>query len=79
MCDRVGALRAFGGLKSDRINYQEDRKLENEIMVEKREAISKFLVFVPLFAVVVGYLVAPFIIAAFGDFMAGMAEINTLT
>lgn len=79
MCDKVGALRAFGSLKSDRTNYQENRKLENEIMISNRVAISDFAMFVPFFAVVVGYLVVPFIVAAIGDFMAGMSEINTLT
>lgn len=79
MCDKISIKRAFGSLKSDRKNYQEKRKLENEISVANRASIANFLVFVPFMIVVVGYLVIPFVMAAIGDFTNMMDSVQSVT
>ena len=78
VCDRVGVTAAFNGLQGERRNYQEDRKLDNEISIAAKAAAGNFLAFLPFYGVIFGYMVIPYMIAAVGDFMSAMNQINEI-
>lgn len=59
--DKVGVRKAFNEIVVDRQNYQEKRKQENEITLKNRGAIANVIAFIPIGAVILFYLVYPFI------------------
>ncbi len=79
VCDRIGVEKAFNGLKSERKNYQEERKQENEISLATKASLGSFLAFLPCYFVIGLYLVVPYCIAAVGDMVASMAEVNSVS
>ena len=76
MCDRVGVETAFNGLSAERKNFQENRKLDNEIILENKVTIAEFLALTPAYGVVVGYITVPYILAAVGDFAGSMSAVQ---
>lgn len=79
VCDRVGVKQAFNGLQGERKNYQEDRKLDNEISINTKASLGNFLAFLPFYGVIFGYMLIPYIMAAVGDFMSAMNQINDVS
>lgn len=67
-CDRIGVEAAFNEISADRLNYQESRKQENEIELEKKSNTGMFIAFFPLYAVIIFYLAGPFVYGAMNMF-----------
>ena len=63
-CDRIGIEPAFNEISVDRINYQETRKQENEIMITKKAANASIVSFITFYTVIALYLVAPVVYGA---------------
>lgn len=61
MCDKIG-MKAFREVAVERRNFQEKRKLENEILIDNRASIGQFLSFIPLFTAIGLYLIVPFVV-----------------
>lgn len=61
-CDNVPVENAFEDLKSDRRFYMEKHKQDNEIILENKGAIARFLAFIPLYGIVIMKLIIPFAI-----------------
>lgn len=75
-CDRIGVEAAFTEISSDRQNYQETRKQENEIASSKKQNRVSFLIMVPTIAVIFLYLIVPFVYGAvtmYGDMQSMFA------
>lgn len=72
MVDRVGVKRAFDTVASERKNYQEMRKQENTISVNKRGTMAVFISMLPAYFVIGGYMIVPFVIAAVQKFQESM-------
>lgn len=79
MIDKNGILVAFNGIAGDRKNYQEDRKIENEISINNKAVIAQFLAMAPAWITVIGYLVVPLAIAAFGGIGSAISQLNDAT
>jgi hypothetical protein len=62
-CDLVSMETAFDEIVTDRENYYDRRKLENEISIQRRADIAKPLSFIPAVLVTV-YLLLPLLIAS---------------
>jgi hypothetical protein len=62
MCDKIGIEKAFDEIAVERVNYQEKRKLENEIYINDKSIIGKVIAFTPLFITIGLYLIIPFIV-----------------
>ena len=71
-CDIIPIDKAFDEIASDRENYHDRRKQENEISVQKRADIAKPLSFVPA-VLVVAYLIVPLMWASVQE-LSGFSE-----
>lgn len=78
MSDRIGIQKAFNEISVDRVNYQAKRKQENEMDIANKGSIASFLANIPMSAVVVGYLIYPFVMESMNQLTTYMAQINTL-
>lgn len=59
--DRIGISKAFSDIGSDRLYYVEKHKQENEIIINNKATIAKFIAFIPICMVICFVLVLPFI------------------
>ncbi len=64
--DKVGLATAFDELESDRDSFVKQMDAEEEIALRDRAAMAGFLAMIPLLAVILGYLVIPFIMNSLG-------------
>ena len=71
-CDTISIEKAFDEIASDRENYHDRRKQENEISVQKRADIAKPLSFIPA-VLVCTYLVLPLMVASL-SILQGISE-----
>jgi len=71
--DNVGVAAAFDEVVTEQINYKEQRKLNNEIVSNKRSNMGKLITFVPMGICIVGYLILPFVIMSW-NMMSTMSE-----
>jgi hypothetical protein len=62
-CDTISIEKAFDEIISDRENYYDRRKLENEVSIQKRADVAKPLSFIPAI-LVTAYLLLPLMIAS---------------
>lgn len=60
-CDRIGISRAFSDIESDRKYYIEKHRQDNEIIINNKALIAKFIAFIPICLVIIFILVVPFI------------------
>lgn len=60
--DKIPIVRAFDQLKVERSYYQEKRKLDNEITVNRKGLWGKIIAYVPLVSTIFLYLLLPFIL-----------------
>jgi hypothetical protein len=77
MVDKVGVHRAFSTVTSERKNYQEKRKQENEISVSEKGALANFISMIPAYVVIVAFMVAPYIIEAISEFSHALSDMQT--
>lgn len=59
--DKIAIDQAFDELKIERAYYQEKRKQDNEMILNKKGTWGKIIAFIPLTATVLFYLITPFI------------------
>ena len=71
-CDIIPIDKAFDEVSSDRENYHDRRKQENEISVQKRLNIAKPISFIPAI-LVIAYLTIPLMWASIQE-LAGFSE-----
>ncbi len=62
-CDSIAIYKAFDEIASDRENYHERRKLENEISVQKRADRAQFISWIPAVLIIV-YLIIPLLVTS---------------
>lgn len=60
-CDRIGICQAFSDIESDRKYYIEKHRQDNEIIINNKALIAKFIAFIPICLVIIFILVIPFI------------------
>jgi len=62
-CDVMDISKAFDDIKNDRQYYVEKHKQDNEVLIENKSAVAKFIAFIPLYGVVLFKLILPFVIS----------------
>ncbi|WP_040428632.1 hypothetical protein [Acetivibrio cellulolyticus] len=67
--DKIPIVRAFDQLKVERGYYQEKRKMDNEITLNKKGMWGKMIAFVPLIATIFLYILLPFILISINQLM----------
>ena len=63
--DEIGIEKAFDEVAADRQHFQEKRKQENEMNLNKRFELARFLAYIPAILVIGGYLILPFLIECY--------------
>lgn len=74
--DRIGIEKAFDEIEIDRINYQEKRKMDNEMNLQDKTSLGKVIAFIPFMITIGLYLILPFMIKGMSTFMGYMEQIN---
>jgi hypothetical protein len=75
-CDKVGIVKAFDEIKSDRNYFIEKRKQENEIIITNKAVIGKVLAYIPMFLTLVLYLILPFVLESISRLMGYIKQIQ---
>lgn len=60
-CDSIGISKAFSDIESDRRYYIEKHKQDNEIIINNKALIAKFIAFIPICIIIIFVLVIPFV------------------
>jgi hypothetical protein len=76
-CDMIPIDKAFDDIASDRENYQDRRKQENEISIQKRTDVAKPLSFVPAVLVTI-YLLLPLLFASLKELESFKESLSSL-
>lgn len=76
-CDSISIDKAFDEISSDRENYHDRRRQENEISVQKRADIAKPLSWIPV-AMILAYLTLPLMIASLKELEGFSEAINNI-
>lgn len=74
--DKITIEHAFDELKTEREYYQEKRKQDNEILVNRKGMWGKFIAFIPLGATIFLYLLLPFVLVSAAQLMEFSEEIS---
>lgn len=76
--DKITIEQAFDELKLEREYYQEKRKQDNEIMVNKKGMWGKFIAFIPMGATILLYLLVPFVLISAKQLINFSEEISKI-
>lgn len=76
-CDQVPIDRAFDDIVTDRENYHDRRKQENEISLQKKADIAKPMSFIPAVLVTI-YLLLPLLIVSLKELAGFRESLSTL-
>lgn len=78
MADRVGVMQAFNDLEAARLSCQENRALQNDMIMPKKRAAAALAAAVPMGCVIWGYFVIPFIYNAMTQLGKLMEQIQEM-
>ena len=74
--DKVGLEGAFDDLETEREYYQEQRKIDNDVILSRCTRKANKIQMVPIFEIIILYLIIPFGIYAFNMFVNFTSVIN---
>lgn len=77
MCDKLPINAAFDEIHGDRYNYQENRRLENEIFLESKVTLANAIAWTPMFFTLVVYMLIPWLIEAFSGLIQQFNQMQT--
>lgn len=78
MCDSIGVERAFDEIEVERNNYQDKRKQENEIYIHRKSVKAMILAYTPLTLTIGLYLIVPFVVEAFSQFLVYINQMQSI-
>ncbi len=78
MCDKIGIEKAFDEIAIERFNYQEKRKLENEIYTSNKTNYATIMAWMPSIITIGLYLIIPFMIEGFTQLITYLNQMNNL-
>lgn len=78
MCDKIGIEKAFDEIAVERFNYQEKRKLENEIYTSNKTNYATIMAWMPSITTIGLYLIIPFMIEGFTQLITYLNQMNNL-
>jgi len=76
--DKIPIARAFDQLKVERGYYQEKRKMDNEIILNKKGLWGKIIAFTPLIVTIFLYILLPFILISLNQLMDYSSQMSTV-
>jgi hypothetical protein len=78
VCDVLPIERAFDEIENDRDEYQENRKIENEILTKDRALIGNVIASIPAVITISFYLIIPWVIEGLTYFLNQMEQMKTI-
>lgn len=78
MCDKIGIEKAFDEIAIERFNYQEKRKLENEIYTSNKTNYATIMAWMPFLITIGIYLIIPFMLEGFTQLITYLNQMNNL-
>lgn len=78
MCEQIGVQKAFEEIAMDRNHFQEKRKQENEIQMNKKSVYARIVAYVPLMVTVGLYLVVPFVVESISQLLEYSVQMQAL-
>ncbi len=75
-CNKIPINKAFEELELERNFLQEKRKQDNEIMINKKEAMGRFIAFIPMTAVMLLFLLLPFMMVSLSQLSGFTNQLN---
>lgn len=76
ICDKIGIEKAFNEIGIERINYQEKRKLENEIYTSNKTNYATIMAWMPFITTIGLYLIIPFMVEGFTQLITYLDQMN---
>lgn len=76
--DKIAILEAFDELRIERNYYQEKRKQDNDIIINKKGVWGKLLAFLPLGTLMTLYLLGPFLMISVKQFFEYSNDMNSM-
>lgn len=78
ICDKIGIEKAFDEIGAERFNYQEKRKLENEIYTSNKTNYATMMAWMPFITTIGLYLIIPFMIEGFTQLITYLNQMNNM-
>ena len=78
MCEQIGVRKAFEEIAVDRGHFQEKRKQENEVRINKKAVYARIAAYVPLISTVGLYLIVPFVVESISQLMQYSIQMQSL-
>ncbi len=78
MCEQIGVRKAFEEIAVDRGHFQEKRKQENEVRINKKAVYARIAAYVPLISTVGLYLIVPFVVESMSQLMQYSIQMQSL-
>lgn len=75
--DEIGLEQAFDEVAADRQHFQEKRKQENEMNLNRKFALAQFIAYIPAILVIGGYLILPFLLECYHQLNQYQEMMNT--
>jgi Flp pilus assembly protein TadB len=76
--EKISLSLAFDELILERKYYQDKRKQDTEMLIEKKGALGKFIAFVPLGFTMLFYLLIPFLLLSYNQLLNYSNQINSI-
>ena len=76
--EKISLSLAFDELILERKYYQDKRKQDTEMLIEKKGALAKFIAFVPLGFTMLFYLLIPFLLLSYNQLLNYSNQINSI-
>jgi len=78
VCDVLPIERAFDEIENDSNEYQENRKIDNEILTKDRAVIGKVIASIPAAITISFYLIIPWVIEGLTYFLNQMEQMKSI-
>lgn len=78
MCEQIGIRKAFEEVAMDRNHFQEKRKQEREIQINKKAIYGKVAAYAPMMATVGLYLIVPFVVESLSQLLEYSVQMQAL-
>ena len=76
--EKISLALSFDELVIERKYYQDKRKQDTEILIEKKGVLGKFIAFIPLGFTILFYLLVPFLLLSFNQLLNYSNQINSI-
>lgn len=78
MCEQIGVQKAFEEIAMDRNHFQEKRKQQNQMQINKKSVYARIVAYIPLLVTIGLYLIIPFVAESISQLLEYSAQMQAL-